>query len=238
MAPRHCPDALEEELGEGEEKGRRSGKLRLIYRGAEADVFRGEWCGQPAVYKMRKPLLYRLPELDRLIRGQRTVHEAQIIHQCKLAGVSAPHLFYLSPPEALLVMEYLEGERLKALLLEPSLTTSRAKALGEEFGRAIGRLHAAGIMHGDLTTSNVIVDGDALSLIDFGLAIRSQRLEDQAVDLRLIKETLTGAHNSVAKPFMHALLAGYSSVLGTERADAAQKKLAEIERRGRYARVE
>ena len=212
--------------------------MKLLYRGAEADVFRGDWCGQPAVYKMRKPLLYRLPELDKLIRSQRTVHEAQMIHQSKLAGVSAPHLYYLSPPEALLVIEYLEGKRLKTLLLEAGLTKGRVEALGEGFGRSIARLHAAGIMHGDLTTSNVIVDGDLLSLIDFGLAVHSQRLEDQAVDLRLIKETLTGAHNSVSKQFMQSLLTGYASVLGRARAEAATKKLAEIERRGRYARVE
>jgi TP53 regulating kinase-like protein len=212
--------------------------VKLLYRGAEADVFRGEWCDRPAVYKLRKPLLYRLPELDNLIRSQRTVHEAQMIHHSKAAGVSAPRLYYLSPPEALLVMEYLEGERLKTLLLGTGLTKERVTALGEGFGRSIARLHAAGIMHGDLTTSNVIVKGDVLSLIDFGLAVHSERLEDQAVDLRLIKETLTGAHNAVSKPFMQSLLSGYSSVLGRARAEAATKKLAEIERRGRYARVE
>jgi TP53 regulating kinase-like protein len=225
-----------EELGDAKETGRR--RVKLLYRGAEADVFRGEWCGRPAVYKLRKPLLYRLPDLDKLIRSQRTVHEAQMIHQSKLAGVSAPHLYYLSPPEALLVMEYVEGERVKTLLLGAGLTTERVKALGEVFGRSIARLHAAGIMHGDLTTSNVILNGDVLSLIDFGLAIHTQRLEDQAVDLRLIKETLTGAHNAVSKQFMQSLLSGYASVLGSARAEAATKKLAEIERRGRYARVE
>jgi TP53 regulating kinase-like protein len=225
-----------EELGDAKETGRR--RVNLLYRGAEADVFRGEWCGRPAVYKLRKPLLYRLPDLDNLIRSQRTVHEAQMIHQSKLAGVSAPHLYYLSPPDALLVMEYVKGERLKTLLLEAGLTRESVAVLGEGFGRSIAKLHVAGIMHGDLTTSNVIVDGGVLSLIDFGLAIHSQRLEDQAVDLRLIKETLTGAHNSVSKPFMQSLLSGYSSVLGRARAEAATKKLAEIERRGRYARVE
>lgn len=212
--------------------------MKLLYRGAEADVFRGEWCGRPAVFKLRTPLLYRLPELDNLIRSRRTVREAQMIHQSKLAGVSAPHLYYLSPHEALLVMEFVKGERLKTLLLEAGLTKGRVTRLGGEFGRSIARLHAAGIMHGDLTTSNVIVDGDVLSLIDFGLAIRSQRLEDQAVDLRLIKETLTGAHNEVSKHFMQSLFSGYSSVLGSARAEAATRKLAEIERRGRYARVE
>lgn len=212
--------------------------MELIYRGAEADVFKGEWCDRPAVYKLRKPLRYRLPELDSLIRSQRTSHEAQIIHQSREAGVSAPWLFYVSPEEALLVMEYIEGERLKSVLLDPRTTGRTARELGEEFGRGVARLHAAGIMHGDLTTSNAILGGGRLTLIDFGLAVRSHRLEDQAVDLRLIKETVTGAHNKVSKPFMRSLLAGYSSVLGAERAEAAARKLAEIERRGRYARVE
>jgi TP53 regulating kinase-like protein len=217
----------------------RKAAMKLLYRGAEADVFRGEWCGLPAVYKVRNPLPYRLPELDKLIRVQRTVHEAQMIHLSRVAGVSSPHLYYLSPPEALLVMEYLEGTRLKTLLLESGLKDARVARIGEEFGGSVGRLHAAGIMHGDLTTSNVIIDDDGgVSLIDFGLAIHSQRLEDQAVDLRLIKETLTGAHNILSKRFMQSLLSGYSSVLGKERAEAATRKLAEIERRGRYARVE
>jgi len=211
--------------------------VKLLYRGAEADVYRGDWCGQPAVYKMRKPLRYRLPELDDLIRSQRTAHEAQMIHDSKLAGVSSPHLYYMSPREALLVMEFVEGKRLKTLL-EPDVPRETIAELGKEFGRSIARLHAAGIMHGDLTTSNAIVNGGGISLIDFGLAVHSTRLEDQAVDLRLIKETLTGAHNSVSKPFMRSLIAGYSSVLGGSRANAATKKLAEIERRGRYARVE
>jgi TP53 regulating kinase-like protein len=212
--------------------------LKLLYRGAEADVFKGEWCGVPAVFKMRKPLPYRLPELDLMIRSQRTVHEAMIIHQSKLAGVSAPYLFYLSPGEALLVMQYLEGERLKTVLLDPALGRQRLDALGEAVGTSIARLHLAGIMHGDLTTNNVIVRGGDLSLIDFGLAIRSQKLEDHAVDLRLIKETMTGAHHKISKRFMQSLLSGYASVVGRARAEAATKKLAEIERRGRYARVE
>jgi TP53 regulating kinase-like protein len=226
-----------EELGCGETSRRVA--MKLLYRGAEADVFQGEWCARPSIYKVRNPLPYRLPELDKLIRIQRTVHEAQMIHLSKVAGVSTSHLYYLSPPDALLVMEYLEGQRLKTLLLDVGLKERWVEEIAEELGSSIGTLHAAGIMHGDLTTSNVIItDGDVVNLIDFGLAIHSQRLEDHAVDLRLIKETLVGAHNTVSKRFMQSLLSGYSSVLGSERTEAATKKLAEIERRGRYARVE
>ena len=210
---------------------------KLIYRGAEADVYSGEWCRASAVYKVRKPLAYRLPELDQYIRSQRTVHEAQMLHIAKMAGVSAPHVYYLSPKDALIVMEYVQGERLKTLLESPQ-GRANAEALGYALGKAVAGLHAAGIMHGDLTTSNVVVEGGALTLIDFGLAVHSQKLEDQAVDLRLIKETLTGAHYGVSKKFMLSLLSGYSSVLGSKRARDAAKKLSEIERRGRYARVE
>jgi Kae1-associated kinase Bud32 len=237
VAPRYRPDSVER-LAESREAGRIQDATVLLYRGAEADVYKGEWCGLPAVYKVRNPLPYRLPELDKLIRSQRTIHEAQLLHQSKVAGVSSPYVYYLSSEDALIVMEHIEGRRLKVALLEPGLTKERIKVLGAGFGRSIAKLHGAGIMHGDLTTSNVIVDGDDLSLIDFGLAIRSTKLEDQAVDLRLIKETLTGAHNSVSKQFMQSLLEGYSSVLGQSRTGAVTRKFGEIERRGRYARVE
>jgi len=212
--------------------------MKLLYRGAEADVFRGEWCGRHAVFKTRKPLAYRLLELDKHIRTRRTVREAQIIHMSRLAGVSAPHLYYLSPEEALIIMEFVEGERLKTLLLDEKTPSWKIEAWGEELGQSMAMLHNAGIIHGDLTTSNAIVNNGRITLVDFGLAIQSKRLEDQAVDLRLIKETLTGAHNKVAKRFMASLLKGYASVLGRKKTDAATRKLAEIERRGRYARVE
>ena len=83
------------------------------------------------------------------------MHEAQIIHDAKSAGVNAPSLYYVSQPESLIVMEEIEGPRLKSLLQSPDATRRRVSA---EFGSAVGRLHRGGIMHGDLTTSNVIVD--------------------------------------------------------------------------------
>jgi TP53 regulating kinase-like protein len=208
--------------------------MRIIYRGAEADVMLGRWAGIKAVYKIRKPFPYRLAVLDRTIRGQRTAHEAQMIHDAKRAGVRTPYLYYVSPAEALIVMEYVEGERLKVLLD----TADDRLAMAEAFGTAVGRLHVAGIMHGDLTTSNVIISDGGLVVIDFGLSLYSQRVEDHAVDLRLIKETLTGAHSKISVQAFSAFLEGYGRVVGAPRATAVRKKLAEIERRGRYTRVE
>ncbi|MDG7008199.1 MAG: Kae1-associated serine/threonine protein kinase [Nitrososphaerota archaeon] len=207
---------------------------RLLYRGAEADVIRGDWQGLEAVYKVRKPLRYRLPVLDEEIRRQRTLHEAEMIHQAKGAGVAAPYLYDVDPPASTLVMEYVEGTRLKDVI------ASKAEGTDEvfrEFGRNVGLLHRAGIMHGDLTTANVVRRGGSLVFVDFGLSIRTERLEDHAVDLRLIKETLLGAHPQVAAAAMEALNRGYAGVLGPARSRAVFRQLLSIERRGRYARV-
>ena len=213
----------------------RRSRERLLYRGAEADVIRGEWQGLDAVYKVRKPLRYRLPVLDEAIRRQRTIREAEMIHQAKTAGVEAPYLFDVNVPGSTLVMEYIEGARLKDLLGVHA--PAGVKTLFYELGRNAARLHAAGIMHGDLTTANVVRREGGLVFIDFGLSIRTVRLADQAVDLRLIKETLEGAHPDVAAGAMESLNSGYAAVAGESRLRAVLRQLRSIERRGRYARV-
>ena len=146
-------------------------------------MIRGDWQGLEAVYKVRKPLRYRLPVLDEEIRRQRTLHEAEMIHQAKRAGVAAPYLYDVDPPASTLVMEYVDGARLKDVVAS---TADGADELFQEFGRNVGLLHRAGIMHGDLTTANVVRRGRSLVFVDFGLSIRTERVEDHAVDLRLI----------------------------------------------------
>jgi TP53 regulating kinase and related kinases len=206
---------------------------RLLYRGAEADLIQGDWQGLDAVYKVRKPLRYRLPVLDEEIRRQRTLHEAEMIHQAKNAGVSTPYLYDVDPPASTLVMEYVKGSRLKDVIAMAGGTDE----VFNEFGRNVGLLHRAGIMHGDLTTANVVRRSGTLVFVDFGLSIRTERLEDHAVDLRLIKETLLGAHPEVAARAMDSLNRGYAGVLGPARSRAVFRQLLSIERRGRYARV-
>jgi TP53 regulating kinase-like protein len=208
---------------------------RLLYKGAEADVIRGEWQGLDAVFKVRKPLRYRLPVLDDMIRRQRTIREAEMIHLSKDAGVASPFLYYVDIPASTLVMEFVEGDRVKDLV--GVLPTRRLESVFLEFGRNAARLHSAGIMHGDLTTANVVWRDGRLVFIDFGLSIRTTRLEDHAVDIRLIKETLVGAHPEVAAVALEALNHGYASVVGPARSRAVLRQLQGIERRGRYARV-
>jgi TP53 regulating kinase and related kinases len=198
-------------------------------------VVLGCWEGLPAVFKVRVPLPYRLPVLDEAIRHQRTVREAQMIHAARSAGVQSPHIYDVDLAAATLVLEHISGQRLKDLI--PHLDGRRTSRLLSRLGSVAASLHKGGIMHGDLTTANVIVrDGD-LVLLDFGLALHSDRVEDHAVDLRLIKETLTGAHPTIARAGMRSLLEGYAAVAGPARGRAVQRQVRSIERRGRYARV-
>ena len=199
-------------------------------------MYRGEWAGRDAVFKLRKPLPYRLAALDSQLRAQRTAREAEMIHAAKEAGVAAPHIYFASPATSTLVMEFVGGPRMKDAVDEAS--PRRVRPSFEALGGSIAKLHSAGIMHGDLTTSNVIVRGGAPVFIDFGLALRSSRVEDHAVDLRLVKETITGAHSRVSGPALEALLDGYSGEVDASRFRAVARQLREIERRGRYARVE
>ncbi len=208
---------------------------RLIYRGAEADLVRGRWQGLDAVFKQRKPLPYRHPALDEAIRRQRTLREAEMIHSARKAGVLAPHLYLVDSKASTLIMEYIRGPRLKDVISRVS--RREAARLFDALGRNAARLHSAGIMHGDLTTANIIVRGPDLVFVDFGLSIHSSRLEDHAVDLRLIKETLVGAHPDVSSLALTALVAGYTTEAGPARCKAVMRQLRSIERRGRYARL-
>lgn len=209
---------------------------KLVYRGAEADIFLGSWRSRKAIFKVRKRLPYRLEALDLEIRNQRTLREAEMLHRVKAAGVPSPYLYFLDAPGSTLVMEYVPGPRMKEAV--GSLPNSEAMSLFRELGSDAARVHKAGIMHGDLTTSNVLVRDGRLVFIDFGLSVYSNRLEDHAVDMRLIKETITGAHPDLAPKALAALFEGYEAVAGERLHRATLGQLRAIERRGRYARVE
>ena len=208
---------------------------KLLYRGAEADVIAGTWQGRDAVFKVRKPLPYRLEILDESIRRQRTLREAEMFHRARVAGVEVPRLLYLDPDGSTIVMERVRGTRLKDDV--ESLSAPKLRRAFNELGRSAGKIHRGGLMHGDLTTANVVIRGKDLVLLDFGLAVPSHRVEDHAVDLRLIKETLVGAHPEAAQEAFASLTDGYRAEVGDRRSSAVFRQLKNIERRGRYARM-
>jgi TP53 regulating kinase-like protein len=200
----------------------------LVKRGAEADIFLTEWGGQKAISKVRAPKLYRHRELDAEIRKHRTIYESNFLSAAKVAGVRSPYVYFVDPVKAEIIMEFVEGKTVR-----DAITT----AICIDLGRYAALLHSSNIMHGDLTTSNFILhDKHGLALLDFGLAYYSERTEDAATDIRLIKEAFTSAHIEVKRAFEN-FVEGYSSVRGKNTTGRILENVKEIERRGRYARV-
>lgn len=205
----------------------------LIKKGAEANLYLEEWHGRKVIMKRRLPKKYRTRELDEQIRSQRTIHEPQAIHRAKEAGVPAPTIFAVDIGEATIIMEFIEGRQVKQVL--DDLPTKEKLHLSHQIGTLIGRLHSHDIIHGDLTTSNMILtQHDRIALVDFGLSEQSRELEARGVDLHLMKRALQSTHYTYAKECFKAVKEGYIKSVGREAGQRVIDKVEEIERRGRY----
>jgi len=206
---------------------------RLIRKGAEANLYLVTLYGRDIVVKERIRKSYRVDQLDQKIRSYRTVHEAQMIHEAKKAGVSTPVIYLIDEPGCKIMMEHLQGPRLKEELATAS--PSRRKSICYFVGNSIGRLHRNQIIHGDLTTSNMILtDEEKVSFIDFGLSFQSNEIEDKGVDIHLVKRALDSTHYAYAEPCFRSILVGYETAVGAREAQQALLRAKEIERRGRY----
>ena len=200
---------------------------RIIKRGAEADVYLIPWYKNIAISKLRNPKKYRNITLDNLIRRRRTIHEATMLNDAKTTGIKTPFIYFLDPKHAEIIMEYIDGENVKDIL---------SPEIGFEIGKYVSVLHNQNIIHGDLTTSNFIKRKDDLYLIDFGLSFYSQRIEDMATDIRIIKEILSSAHIQICDQTYERFLKGYQ--LTTKyNFNRILKVVKDIEARGRYARI-
>ncbi len=202
--------------------------MELLASGAEAEVYRGEYLGKPAVIKIRPEKRYRHPSLDRLLRIRRTRIEASILIKAKRMGVPCPAV--LDVWGDTIVMEEVRGTTLASVL-----EGGESPVGVDELGRVVAKLHAAGIVHNDLTPLNVIFgEGERVCLIDFGLARYSRSVEDRAVDLHVFEQSVTGLAPSAAPEVISTFFSSYSR----EAPDAASvlSRVEDIRRRGRYKR--
>lgn len=205
----------------------------LIKKGAEACIYLGEWYGHKVIFKKRLPKKYRLPELDRIIQIQRTKHEPLMIHKAKETGVPTPIVFMVDLEEATIIMEYVEGRRVKDILND--LPSEERIKICRQIGRLIGKLHKGGMIHGDLTTSNMILTPDGkIVLIDFGLSEQSIDLEARGVDIHLVKRALASTHYRYVDECFNAIIEGYEEEMGPDITKDVLNRVAEIEKRGRY----
>lgn len=205
--------------------------MHLLKKGAEGDLFVTEWRSQKAILKIRKPKDYRNSDMDAYIRRHRTIQEAQAISVAKSFGIPTPMIYAVNISQTSIMMQYIPGRTLSQIRPRRIIEWCR------QAGRLVGLLHKNGVMHGDLTTSNFILSGNRMFLIDFGLAQKTRRAEDHAVDLRLFREILNSAHAGIVDPAWDNFLSGYRGIVGTRYLDRIVSLVAEIEGRGRYATV-
>ncbi|MDO8627283.1 MAG: KEOPS complex kinase/ATPase Bud32 [Candidatus Diapherotrites archaeon] len=204
----------------------------LLKKGAEAELSKAEFLGRTVLIKKRISKNYRHKNLDDKIREERRKKEVLMIQRAKNSGVRTPIVYFVDPEEKEIVMEFVSGKRMKDVLNSENLHLCR------ELGRMIGRLHKDGIIHGDLTTSNVLVssnefevsDSEFLVLIDFGLAFDSIKDEDKATDLLNLKKTFTATHFNLMQGF-EEILKEYKKESGFSE---IEEKIREIEKRARY----
>jgi TP53 regulating kinase-like protein len=156
-----------------------------------------------------------------------------MIHRAKEAGVPTPIIYMIDLEGATIIMEYVEGERIKDVL--DKLPDEERIKICERIGRLIGRLHKHGIVHGDLTTSNMILTPNGkIVLVDFGLSEQSVDLEARGVDLHLMKRALASTHYKYVDECFNAIIRGYLEEMGPEATRDVLNRVVEIEKRGRY----
>lgn len=198
--------------------------VKIIGRGAEALLYReGE-----VLVKERIVKSYRLPEIDRELRKLRTRREGKLLQ--KLEG-AVPKVYGVDEEKMQIRMAYLDGHLIRDILDEK--TPAEQKALLREMGRIVSVFHSKDIIHGDLTTSNIIYYEGKIFFIDFGLGFVSLKSEDKAVDLHVFRQALESKHYKHADHCYPWFLEGYRSWKGS--AEVLQR-LEKVESRGRYKR--
>jgi len=194
---------------------------KLIAQGAEAKLF----LEGNKIIKNRFPKSYRIKEIDERLRGFRTRREAKILQKLAAINFSSPKLIKNDEKENLII------ENIGGKLVKEVLEKSDYKKLCAEIGKKIAILHNNSIIHGDLTTSNMILNKQ-IYFIDFGLSFFSEKPEDKAVDLHLLKEGLESKHYKIWEECFKSALDAYKK--GAKRSKDILKRLEVVEKRGRY----
>lgn len=217
--------------------------MTLIKKGAEANLLLEDFSKTMYPSEVDKVLIkhriskeYRNSKLDKKLRDSRTALEAKLLADAKEAGVPSPIVYQVDRRNMQIVMQYIKGKAVKEILED--LNSDSRNELCKKIGEQIGSLHREGIIHGDLTTSNMIrAENDQIYFIDFGLGEYNTSPEARGTDLHLLHRTLKSTHFTVSEESFQAILNGYKEEMGNGASEAI-KRVKEIERRGRYVAKE
>ena len=202
----------------------------VIYRGAEAEICLSSYMDYKVVEKRRVKKRYRIKNIDDRLISSRTKGEAKLISESRKQGVSVPIIFDVDLQQGIIIMEYIEGKRIKDIFNE--LDKKERESICLRIGENIAWLHNGNIIHGDITTSNMILFNDRIYFIDFGLGEINNEIEAKGVDLHVLMEAIESTHSKYADYFKF-VLEGYKKEL-IEDANLVINKIEEIVKRGRY----
>ena len=192
---------------------------KIIQQGAEAIIS----LKNNQIIKNRIKKSYRIHILDEKLRKSRTKSEAKIIS--KLQNIIPVPKIIDSDEKQEIIMEFIEGKK-----LSENLENLDYKKICKQIAENITLLHNQDIIHGDLTTSNMIFKNDKVYFIDFGLGFHSKKIEDKAVDLHLLKQALEAKHHTIAENCIRIILNNYR----TNQHEQILERIKAIEKRGRY----
>lgn len=211
---------------------------KIVHKGAEANLIYGHWFGKEVIFKHRIPKGYRIEQIDKSLRVNRTLNEAKALIRVKNYGVNVPQVYEIDPNNSTIVMKYIKGEKLKDAL--KSMSKNQKIKIMKEIGKFIAILHKNGHIHGDITTSNMLMTGTQdLFIIDFGLHDYSDQIEDKSTDLHLFKRVLISSHGSDFNICFKAFLEGYRDGYSPQKMKECEgiiKNISIIETRGRYVK--
>lgn len=194
--------------------------MKEIAKGAEATIYEDK----NIIIKERVAKEYRLKEIDDRLRKFRTKREGKVMNKLEELKFPAPRLLDVNDQAMQLRMEMINGNRLRDVLYQNPIV------LSEEIGKKIGIMHSKDIIHGDLTTSNMILANE-IKFIDFGLSFFSNKEEDKAVDLHLLRQALESKHFDIWEKCFEAALKGYKTT--NPNAELVLNRLEKVEARGR-----
>lgn len=208
--------------------------MQIIKQGAEAILYLNNYEDQKVLVKERIKKNYRITPIDEQIRRLRTRKEVKLLTDARKVGVLTPTILHVDFQKNKIYMEFIDGIVVKDFLNSQNINEDDIKELCAKIGTAIGKLHSIDLVHGDLTTSNMILRGDDLYFIDFGLGEHSKRIEDKGVDMNLLYEALSSTHFKILNLCWETIIKAYRKEF--KNADAVIEKVKEIEARSRYAK--
>ncbi len=215
--------------------------IELICQGAEARLFRCLYFGRRAILKERFVKTYRHPDLDKTISLQRLKGEVRLLTRAKQLGIHTPSIYHIDWAKRTIVMEDIHDARTVKSVIDTLIqenNTPKLEQLAQQIGSTIGRLHQAQLVHGDLTTSNMLLsENNQLYVIDFGLSAhvpnKTQMLEALAVDLYVLERAIICTHQKAKHFFSNILMAYKSSISDEKQRTLTMNKYEEVRARGR-----